>query len=106
MKIYLIIIDLCGLAILGPRLARAVAPALALLRGAEPLRELHRAHWASSFSGGVVDPVVAIGDVIHKQAFIMAHSDTFFLMGISLTIAPFASLMLQRPKSISVGGAH
>jgi DHA2 family multidrug resistance protein len=64
-------------------------------------------------SHGVSDPatathkaLVAIGGVIHKQAFIMGFSDTFFLMGMSLVIALLASLMLRKPKSFSAGGAH
>jgi DHA2 family multidrug resistance protein len=62
---------------------------------------------------GVSDPetathkaLVAIGGVIRKQAFIMGFSDTFFLLGTALLLAFIASLMLQKPKSISVGGAH
>jgi MFS transporter, DHA2 family, multidrug resistance protein len=65
-------------------------------------------------SHGVADPataahkaLVAIGGVIRRQAFIMAFSDTFFLLGIALVLALAASLWLKRPAAgASAGGAH
>ena len=53
-------------------------------------------HWA----------VVAIGRIVQKQAFIMAFSDTFYLLGAALIIALVAALMLKRPAHLEVGGAH
>ena len=53
-------------------------------------------HWA----------VVAIGRVVQKQAFIMAFSDTFYLLGAALIVALVAALMLKRPAHLEVGGAH
>jgi DHA2 family multidrug resistance protein len=50
--------------------------------------------------------VVAIGRVVQKQAFIMAFSDTFYLLGAALIIALVAALMLKRPAHLEVGGAH
>jgi len=63
---------------------------------------------------GVADPaaaahkaLVAIGAVIRKQAFIMAFSDTFFLLGGALILALAASLLLKKPSGpASAGGAH
>jgi MFS transporter, DHA2 family, multidrug resistance protein len=53
-------------------------------------------HWA----------VVAIGRVVQKQAFIMAFSDTFYLLGAALILALAAALMLKRPAHLEAGGAH
>src|SRR5260370_18420172 len=49
---------------------------------------------------------LAIGRVVHKQAFIMAFSDTFYLLGAALIVALVAALMLKRPAHPEVGGAH
>ena len=65
-------------------------------------------------SHGLADPataahkaVVAIGGTIRRQAFIMAFSDTFFLLGVALVLALAASLWLKRPgMGASAGGAH
>ena len=63
---------------------------------------------------GVADPsaathkaLAAIGGVIRKQSFILAFSDTFFLLGVSLVLALAAALWLKKPGGgVSAGGAH
>jgi MFS transporter, DHA2 family, multidrug resistance protein len=62
---------------------------------------------------GVIDRVdavhrayVAIGKVVQKQAFILAFSDTFYLLGVALIVALMASLMLKKPDHLDAGGAH
>ena len=62
---------------------------------------------------GVLDPTdaahrayVAIGHIVQKQAFILAFSDTFYLLGASLIVALVASLLLKKPDHVSGGGAH
>jgi DHA2 family multidrug resistance protein len=62
---------------------------------------------------GVLDPTdaahrayVAIGHIVQKQAFILAFSDTFYLLGASLIVALVASLLLKKPDHVSSGGAH
>jgi DHA2 family multidrug resistance protein len=64
-------------------------------------------------SHGVLDPAdaahrayVAIGHIVQKQAYILAFSDTFYLMGVALLIALAASLMLKKPDHLDAGGAH
>jgi MFS transporter, DHA2 family, multidrug resistance protein len=64
-------------------------------------------------SHGVLDPAdaahrayVAIGHIVQKQAFVLAFSDTFYLMGVALMIALAASLMLKKPDHLDAGGAH
>jgi len=49
---------------------------------------------------------VAIGHIVQKQAFILAFSDTFYLLGASLIVALVASLLLKKPDHVSSGGAH
>jgi DHA2 family multidrug resistance protein len=62
---------------------------------------------------GVLDPsdashraYVAIGKIVQKQAFILAFSDMFFLLGVALMAALAASLLLKKPGHLEAGGAH
>jgi DHA2 family multidrug resistance protein len=62
---------------------------------------------------GLADPtvashkaVVAIGHIVQKQAYVMAFSDTFFLLGGALIVALAASLLLRKPTQLDAGGAH
>jgi MFS transporter, DHA2 family, multidrug resistance protein len=49
---------------------------------------------------------VAIGHILQKQAFILAFSDTFYLLGMTLIVALLASLLLRKPDHVDAGGAH
>jgi DHA2 family multidrug resistance protein len=62
---------------------------------------------------GVIDRVdaarrayVAIGHIVQKQAFILAFSDTFYLLGAVLVVALMAALLLKKPGHLEAGGAH
>ncbi len=50
--------------------------------------------------------VVAIGHIVQKQAYILAFSDTFYLLGAALIVALIAGLMLTKPDHLEAGGAH
>jgi DHA2 family multidrug resistance protein len=50
--------------------------------------------------------VVAIGRIVQKQAFILAFSDTFYLLGAALIVALIATLLLKKPDHLASGGAH
>ena len=49
---------------------------------------------------------VAIGQIVQKQAFILAFSDTFYLLGAALIVALMAALLLKKPGHLDAGGAH
>src|SRR5205807_4179552 len=49
---------------------------------------------------------VAIGHVVQKQAYILAFSDTFYLLGMALIVALTAVLFLKKAGQASAGGAH
>ncbi|HTG05351.1 MAG TPA: DHA2 family efflux MFS transporter permease subunit, partial [Bradyrhizobium sp.] len=62
---------------------------------------------------GVIDRVdavhradVAIGKMVQKQAFILAFSDTFYVLGAALIVALLAGLLLKKPDRLDAGGAH
>jgi len=64
-------------------------------------------------SHGVIDRIdaarrayVAIGKIVQKQAFILAFSDLFLLLGAALIVALAASMMLKNPGRLDGGGAH
>lgn len=64
-------------------------------------------------SHGVSDPteahgqaIAAIAKVVREQSYVMAFSDTFFLLGSVLIIALIASLFLKAGDKLSAGGAH
>jgi MFS transporter, DHA2 family, multidrug resistance protein len=50
--------------------------------------------------------VIAIGRIVQKQAFILAFSDTFYLLGGALIVALMAALLLKKPDHLADGGAH
>src|SRR5258705_9768347 len=50
--------------------------------------------------------VVAIGHVVQKQAFILAFSDTFYLLGAALIVALIATLLLKKPNTLASAGTH
>jgi MFS transporter, DHA2 family, multidrug resistance protein len=49
---------------------------------------------------------VAVGKIVQKQAFTLAFSDTFYLLGVALIVALIASLLLKKPGHLESGGAH
>jgi DHA2 family multidrug resistance protein len=49
---------------------------------------------------------VAIGHIVQKQAFILAFSDTYYLLGAALIVALISSLFLRKPGHMQAGGAH
>jgi DHA2 family multidrug resistance protein len=64
-------------------------------------------------SHGVIDRIdaarrayVAIGKIVQKQAFILAFSDLFLLLGAALIVALAASMMLKKPGQLDAGSAH
>jgi DHA2 family multidrug resistance protein len=52
------------------------------------------------------EAMVAIGHIVQKQAFILAFSDTFYLLGAALIVALAATLFLKKAGHLDAGGAH
>jgi DHA2 family multidrug resistance protein len=63
-------------------------------------------HGISDRAAATHQAIVAIARVVQKQAYIMAFSDTFYLLGAALVAALGASLMLRKPGKIEAGGGH
>jgi MFS transporter, DHA2 family, multidrug resistance protein len=47
-----------------------------------------------------------IGQIVRKQPFIPAFSDTFYLLGAALIVPLMAALLLKKPNHLETGGAH
>jgi DHA2 family multidrug resistance protein len=52
------------------------------------------------------EALVAIGHVVQKQAFILAFSDTFYLLGAALIVGLMAVVLLKKADHLDAGGAH
>jgi MFS transporter, DHA2 family, multidrug resistance protein len=63
-------------------------------------------HGVSDQGTAMHEAIVAIGNVVRKQAFVMAFSDTFYLLGAVLIVALIATLLLKKPEHLDAGGAH
>jgi DHA2 family multidrug resistance protein len=76
----------------------------------ERLQELTNyflAHGAGSQAEAWHQAVIAIAKVVRQQSYVLAFSDTFFLLGAGLVVALIASLLLKKPGSLQGGGgAH
>ena len=79
----------------------------------QPTRERLEALTQYFVSHGVIEradasqhALVAIGHIVQKQAYILAFSDTFYLLGAVLIVALMAALLLKRPNHLEAGGAH
>jgi DHA2 family multidrug resistance protein len=91
--------------------SNVLMPSVSLLEQATRTRIEQLAQY---FMGhGVVDradashrAVVAIGNIVQKQAYILAFSDTFYLLGVALIVALVASLLLKKSDHLASGGAH
>jgi DHA2 family multidrug resistance protein len=72
----------------------------------EALTQYFISHGAADRAEASHRAVVAIGHIVQKQAFILAFSDTFYLLGAALMVALMAALLLKKPDHLATGGAH
>src|SRR6267378_1555139 len=72
----------------------------------EKLTQYFMSHGVADHAEASHRAVVAIGRIVQKQAFILAFSDTFYLLGAALIVALIAALLLKKPGRLESGGAH
>ncbi|HEY3032138.1 MAG TPA: MDR family MFS transporter [Bradyrhizobium sp.] len=72
----------------------------------EKLTQYFMSHGVADHAEASHRAVVAIGRIVQKQAFILAFSDTFYLLGAALIVALIAALLLKKPGQLESGGAH
>lgn len=63
-------------------------------------------HGTSDQATAIHTAIVAVALKVRKQANIMAFSDAFFVLGVALSIALVASMLLKKPDHLSGGGGH
>ncbi|MEH2566816.1 MDR family MFS transporter [Bradyrhizobium sp. AZCC 2289] len=72
----------------------------------EQLTQYFTSHGVTDHAEASHRAVIAIGHIVQKQAFILAFSDTFYLLGAALIVALMAALLLKKPNHLESGGAH
>jgi DHA2 family multidrug resistance protein len=72
----------------------------------EQLTQYFMNHGVADQAAAAHRAIAAIGNVVQKQAYILAFSDTFYLLGVALIIALVATLFLKKPAQLAGGGAH
>jgi DHA2 family multidrug resistance protein len=72
----------------------------------EQLTQYFLNHGIADRANATQEAVVAIGRIVQKQAFILAFSDTFYLLGAALIVALIATLFLKKAGHLDAGGAH
>jgi DHA2 family multidrug resistance protein len=72
----------------------------------EKLTQYFMSHGVADHADATHRAIVAIGKIVQKQAFILAFSDLFFLLGTALIVALVASLFLKKPGHLENGDAH
>jgi DHA2 family multidrug resistance protein len=72
----------------------------------EKLTQYFISHGVADHAEATHRAIVAIGKIVQKQAFILAFSDMFFLLGVALIVALTAALFLKKSGQLESGGAH
>jgi DHA2 family multidrug resistance protein len=72
----------------------------------EQLTQYFMNHGVADHAAAAHRAIVALGKIVQKQAFVMAFSDTFYLLGVAMIIALIATLLLKKPDHFGAGGAH
>ncbi|WGS00464.1 multidrug efflux MFS transporter [Bradyrhizobium sp. ISRA443] len=72
----------------------------------EQLTQYFMSHGVANQADATSRAIVAIGKIVQKQSFILAFSDTFYLLGVALIVALIAGLFLKKPGHLADGGAH
>jgi len=64
------------------------------------------AHGTTDPAGARHEAIVALGKLVKQQAYVMAFSDTFAVIGIVLVLAGIAILLTGKPKGAAAAGGH
>ncbi|WP_027580121.1 MDR family MFS transporter [Bradyrhizobium sp. Ai1a-2] len=72
----------------------------------ERLTQYFMSHGVADHADATHRAIVAVGRIVQKQAYILAFSDTFYVMGVALIVALFAAALLKKPGALAGGGAH
>jgi DHA2 family multidrug resistance protein len=72
----------------------------------EDLTRYFASHGISDAAAARHEAIIAVGKLVRQQAHVMGFSDTFFLLGVALTIALVSALLLKPAGPLSPASAH
>jgi MFS transporter, DHA2 family, multidrug resistance protein len=72
----------------------------------DALTQVFISHGVADHAEATHRAIVAIGRIVQKQAYLLAFSDTFFILGAALVVALISALLLKKPGHLDAGGAH
>ena len=64
------------------------------------------AQGADDHASAARQAVALIATTVRQQAYVMAFSDAFFVLGGVLLVALSAALLLKRPNTLTAGATH
>jgi DHA2 family multidrug resistance protein len=64
------------------------------------------AHGVSDPAAAHQQAIIALGNVVKRQALVLGFSDTFAVIGVVLVLAAIAILSLRKAAAVAAGGAH
>src|SRR5262249_51186779 len=84
--------------------SNALTPSVSALseatrRRLDELTQYFLSHGLSDPATAAHQALAAIGNAVRHQAFVIAFSDAFYLMGAALIVALVASLLLKKPQA-------
>ncbi len=72
----------------------------------DSLTQYFLTHGVSDQAEATHRSIVAIGQIVRRQAYVMAYSDAFYLLGVVLLIALVAALLLRKPQLTEAAAVH
>ena len=72
----------------------------------EKLTQYFISHGVADHAEATHRAIVAIGKIVQKQSYLLAFSDTFFILGAALIVALISALLLKKPDHLDAGGVH
>jgi DHA2 family multidrug resistance protein len=72
----------------------------------EALTQYFLSHGIADRAAALHRAIIAVGNAVREQSFILAFSDTFFLLGSALVVALIATLLFKKPGHLEAGAAH
>jgi len=70
------------------------------------LTQYFLSHGVADRAAATHQAIVALGRVLQRQSFILAFSDTFYLLGAALIVALVSALLLRKPDRVEAGSGH
>jgi DHA2 family multidrug resistance protein len=70
------------------------------------LTDYFLAHGVNDPNGAHQQAIIALGNIVKRQALVLGFSDTFAVIGVVLILASIAMLLMRKAKPAAASGAH